>query len=113
MNKIPFTSIDWSSIEKTEHKGTTGASFWQTLQFGGLRIRIVEYSANYMADHWCQKGHVVHCLEGEFDSEEENGAIVKLSKGISYVVSDNESSHRSTSVHGAKLLIVDGDFLNL
>ena len=113
MNKIPFTSIDWSTIEKTEYKGTTGTSFWQTLQFGGLRFRIVEYSANYEADHWCQKGHVVHCLEGEFDSKEENGATVKLSKGMSYVVSDNESSHRSTSLHGAKLLIVDGDFLHL
>lgn len=113
MNKIPFTTIDWTAVKKTEHKGTTGTSFWQTLQYDGLRIRIVEYSENYEADHWCQKGHIIYCLEGEFDSTLENASTVKLSKGMSYVVSDDQSSHKSTSVRGAKLLIIDGDFLNL
>jgi quercetin dioxygenase-like cupin family protein len=108
---IPFQTIDWSDVKKEEYNGETGTSFWQTLQLHGLRIRIVEYSASYSADHWCQKGHIVYCLEGEFDSELENGETVKLTKGMSYVVSDNMSSHRSASVHGAKLLIVDGDFL--
>jgi hypothetical protein len=108
---IPFRNIDWSSIEKAEHKGTTGTSFWQTVQLGGLRIRIVEYSENYLADHWCQKGHVVHCLEGEFLSEMENADAVVLTKGMTYVVSDGQSSHRSLTKSGAKLLIVDGDFL--
>jgi hypothetical protein len=111
MNPIPFQTIDWSHIERTEYKGQTGTSYWQTVQLGGLRVRIVEYSANYSADHWCQRGHVVYCLEGEFDSELEHGEMVKLTKGTSYVVSDNLSSHRSSSAHGAKLLIIDGDFL--
>lgn len=110
---IPFQTIDWSTIEKSEHKGQTGTSFWQTIQFDGLRIRIVEYSANYMADHWCEKGHVVYCLEGEFESELKNGKSFKLSKGTSYVVSDELSSHRSISTKGVKLLIIDGDFLKL
>lgn len=108
---IPFQSINWAAIEKTEHKGEKGTSFWQTLQFNGLRIRIVEYSPNYLADHWCQKGHIVHCLEGEFESELDTGEIVKLSKGMSYVVSDGLSSHRSVSGNGVRLLIIDGDFL--
>ena len=108
---IPFQSINWSLIEKTENKGTSGTSFWQTLQFGGLRIRIVEYSANYVADHWCQKGHIVYCVEGEFVNELATGEITKFTKGMSYVVSDEMSSHRSTSKEGAKLLVVDGDFL--
>ncbi|MES2133413.1 MAG: DHCW motif cupin fold protein [Bacteroidota bacterium] len=108
---IPFQSIDWTGIDKVEHKGEKGTSFWQTLQFDGLRIRIVEYSQNYLADHWCQKGHIVHCLEGEFESELETGEIIKLSKGMSYIVSDNLSSHRSISGKGVKLLIIDGDFL--
>ncbi|RZJ64529.1 MAG: hypothetical protein EOO45_18745 [Flavobacterium sp.] len=111
MSSIPFQHINWSTIPKVEHKGTTGTSFWQTLQFEGLRIRIVEYSAGYMADHWCQKGHIVHCLEGLFTSEEENGSSIELSAGMSYIVSDNLSSHRSTTIKGAKLLIIDGDFL--
>ena len=110
-NNISFQAIDWNNIEKTEHTGETGTSFWQTLQFDKLRVRIVEYSPGYVADHWCQKGHIVHCLEGEFKSELENGEAVSLSKGMSYIVSDNLSSHRSVSLNGVKLLIIDGDFL--
>lgn len=112
MSTINFQAIDWHNIPKTEHRGETGISFWQTLQLGGLRIRIVEYSAGYVADHWCQKGHIVHCLEGEFVSELEGKDNVKLVKGMTYVVSNKMSSHRSTSKNGVKLLIVDGDFLH-
>lgn len=108
---IPFQTINWTGIEKTEHRGETGTSFWQTLQLGELRIRLVEYSANYLADHWCQKGHIVHCLEGSFVSELQNGTSLTLSKGMSYVVSDGMSSHRSVSANGGQLLIIDGGFL--
>ncbi len=111
MTNILFNSIDWTSVQKTEHKGETGTSFWQTLQFDTIRMRIVEYTENYLADHWCQKGHIVHCLEGEFVSELETGEKVILKKGMSYIVSDNLSSHRSVTTNGAKLLIIDGDFL--
>jgi hypothetical protein len=111
MSNIPFQHINWSDIEKVEHKGETGTSFWQTIQLGGLRIRIVEYSKGYLADHWCQKGHIVHCLEGAFLSELKQGESVMLTKGMSYVLSDELSSHRSFSENGATLLIVDGDFL--
>jgi mannose-6-phosphate isomerase class I len=111
MSAIPFQHIDWTNVKQEEHPGSTGTSFWQTLLFDGLRVRIVTYSANYLADHWCQKGHIVYCLEGAFISEEENGTSVKLSKGMSYIVSDQLSSHRSTSETGATLLIIDGTFL--
>ncbi|WP_162126937.1 DHCW motif cupin fold protein [Flavobacterium phycosphaerae] len=111
MNKIHFTAIDWTTIEKTVHKGETGTSFWQTLQFDGIRMRIVEYSAGYLADHWCTKGHIVHCLEGEFESELSDGDTFTLQKGMSYIVSDDLSSHRSFSATGVKLLIIDGNFL--
>lgn len=111
MLNIPFQSIDWSNIEQTEHKGETGTAYWQTQLFNGLRVRLVDYSAGYLADHWCQKGHIVHCLEGTFVSELENGQTFTLTKGMSYIVSDNLSSHRSLSKDGVKLLIIDGDFL--
>ena len=75
MSKISFQIIDWNTVGRTEHAGETGASFWRILEFAGLRIRIVEYTAGYLADHWCQKGHIVHCLEGEFASELENGKV--------------------------------------
>jgi hypothetical protein len=113
MNTIPFQVIDWTTIAKTEHTGETGRAFWQTLHFDGLRVRIVEYSAGYVADHWCQKGHIVHCVEGDFVSELENGEDFTLQAGMTYIVSDDMSSHRSTSANGVKLLIIDGDFLKI
>src|ERR1035437_6507775 len=97
---IPFQTIDWELIPKTEHKGESGTAYWQTIQLHGLRIRIVEYSRGYMADHWCQKGHIVHCLEGEFISELKNGEAQKFTQGMTYVVSDDLSSHRSISASG-------------
>jgi hypothetical protein len=111
MSTIPFQTIDWTSIEKVEYKGETGIAYWQTLQLAGLRIRLVEYSKGYLADHWCQKGHIVHCLGGNFTTEMSTGEKFKLSEGESYVVSDDLSSHRSISEFGVKLLIIDGDFL--
>lgn len=111
MNPLLFNTIDWTGIERVEYPGTTGTAYWQTIQFDGLRVRIIEYSAGYLADHWCQKGHIVHCLEGDFVTELETGESTKLTKGMTYVVSDDMSSHRSVSANGVKLLIVDGDFL--
>ena len=111
MSQIPFQTIDWSTIPKAAHAGETGTAFWQTINFEGLRIRKVEYSAGYVADHWCQKGHIVQCLEGSFESVLENGDLFSLGEGQTYVVSDNMSSHRSISKNGVILLIIDGDFL--
>jgi hypothetical protein len=111
MAHIAFQAINWDNIEKVEHKGETGTSFWQTIEMEGLRVRIVEYTAGYLADHWCQKGHVVHCLEGSFVNEMESGEVNIFTAGMSYIVSDELSSHRSRTVDGAKLLIVDGNFL--
>jgi quercetin dioxygenase-like cupin family protein len=111
MSSILFQTIDWTSIEKVEHKGESGIALWQTVQFEGLRVRIVEYSNGYVADHWCRKGHFVYCLEGEFVSELSTGEKFKLLKGQTYIVSDELSSHRSVSKNGVKLLIIDGDFL--
>jgi uncharacterized cupin superfamily protein len=110
---IPFQTIDWDNVPKTEHSGDEGTAFWQTVELSNLRIRIVEYSNGYLADHWCQKGHIVHCLEGQFTTEQENGEAIVLEKGMTYVVSDDQSSHRSFSQSGVKLLIIDGEFLSL
>jgi hypothetical protein len=106
MNKknIPFQIIDWTNIPKTEHKGEAGIAYWQTIQFDGLRIRLVEYSKDYVADHWCKKG--------EFVSELQNGEKFTIKQGMAYVVTDDLSSHRSITKNGVKLLIIDGDFLH-
>ena len=110
-HNIPFQVIDWTKTDNSEHKGQQGSAFWNTLQLPGLRIRIVTYSAGYLADHWCQKGHIVHCLEGDFITEHENGEKYFLKQGMTYVVSDHMSSHRSLAKRQVKLLIIDGDFL--
>jgi hypothetical protein len=112
-NNIPFKTIDWTTIPKVEHIGESGTATWQTVQFPELRIRIVEYSKGYVADHWCHKGHIVHCLEGEFISEMQNGKKFFLEEGMTYVVSDELSSHRSHSPNGVRVMIIDGDFLKL
>ncbi|SMN14733.1 DHCW motif cupin fold protein [Bathymodiolus heckerae thiotrophic gill symbiont] len=109
---IPFQAINWKNIPQTEHSGETGTACWQTIQFGGLRIRRVEYSKNYKADHWCEKGHIVYCLKGEVTNELKDGKKSILCEGMSYIVSDNLSSHRSITKNGVQLLIIDGDFLN-
>ena len=113
MSNIPFQSIDWSDVPKVEYQGETGTATWQTMQYQGLRLRIVEYSAGYVADHWCAKGHIVHCLEGEVTNEPEGKSASLLKQGMTYIVSDDLSSHRSVTKDGVKLLIIDGDFLKL
>ena len=110
---IPFQTINWTDLPKEEFRGDNGFAYWQTKQFGGLRLRLVEYSPGYIADHWCKKGHIVHCLEGEFISELHDGKEILLTKGMTYIVSDDLSSHRSRTTNGVKVLIVDGDFLKL
>lgn len=111
MEQIPFQIINWSEVPKTNHEGETGNAIWKTVQFLHTRIRIVEYSTGYLADHWCTKGHIVHCLKGEFISEMEGGTEFRLTEGMSYIVSDDLSKHRSKTENGVTLMIVDGDFL--
>ena len=111
MGDIIFQTINWDGIAATEHTGESGCAYWKTQSFDGLRIRKVTYSAGYLADHWCKKGHVVHCLEGSFVSELDNGESFVLNKGMTYIVSDELSNHRSISADGVELLIIDGDFL--
>lgn len=107
MSDIPFGTTDWDTVEKTEHKGETGAAFWRTRHFGSIRVRMVEYTPGYLADHWCSKGHILLCLEGELLSELEDGRTFLLKPGMSYQVADGAEPHRSSTRTGAKLFIVD------
>jgi len=107
MTGIPFGTTDWSGVERTEHKGDTGVAWWQTREFGGIRVRLVEYSPGYLADHWCEKGHILFCLEGELLTELKDGREFVLTPGMSYQVADGAEPHRSATQTGAKLFIVD------
>ena len=104
---IPFGTTDWSQIERTEHKGESGVAYWRTRNFGGIRVRMVDYTPGYLADHWCVKGHIVFCVEGELDTELKDGRKFMLGPGMSYQVADEAEPHRSYTAVGAKLFIVD------
>jgi hypothetical protein len=107
ISAIPFGTTDWSKVPATEHKGDTGVATWRTQQFGDIRVRMVEYTPGYLADHWCQKGHIILCVEGQLDTELEDGRIYTLTPGMSYQVADGAEAHRSSTKIGAKLFIVD------
>ena len=107
MKDIPFGTTDWSAVEKTEHEGETGTSFWRTRDFGGIRVRMVEYTPGYRADHWCVKGHILFCLAGELQTELKDGRRFVLKPGMSYQVADDAEAHRSSTAAGARLFIVD------
>lgn len=107
MQSIPFGTTDWSSIESTEHEGEHGIATWRTRQFGDIRVRLVEYSAGYKADHWCSKGHILLCLDGELHTELKDGRVFTLRAGMSYQVADEAEAHRSSTEIGARLFIVD------
>jgi hypothetical protein len=104
---IPFGITDWSTVEVTEHSGTTGKAFWRTRQFGDIRVRLLEYTPGYLADHWCVKGHILFCLEGQLDTELADGRKFTLTAGMSYQVADQAEPHRSATAIGAKLFVVD------
>ncbi|OEC33481.1 hypothetical protein SAMN05216600_104293 [Pseudomonas cuatrocienegasensis] len=104
---IPFGTTDWSQLDATTHPGATGTAYWRTQQFGALRVRMVEYSAGYLADHWCSKGHILLCLEGELHTELEDGRRFVMTAGMSYQVADQAEAHRSSTSTGARLFIVD------
>ena len=107
ISDIPFATTTWSALEATEHPGETGTAWWRTRQFGEIRVRRVDYTAGYLADHWCSKGHILLCLSGELHTELEDGRVFTLTAGMSYQVADNAEAHRSWTEHGAQLFIVD------
>ena len=104
---VPFMTTDWSTIRSTEHKGETGMAFWRTLEIGNIRVRTVEYTPGYVADHWCTRGHVLLVMEGELLTELKDGRKFMMGPGVSYQVSSDAEPHKSSTTSGAKLFIVD------
>lgn len=104
---FPFQTTDWSAIAPQEHKGITGMAYWRVFMMNDIRVRMVEYSAGYLADHWCKKGHIIYCMEGEMETELEDGRKFILTAGMTYHVGDNCEAHRSSTKDGCKLFIVD------
>jgi len=104
---ISFCTTDWTEVTAELKPGSTGLATWRTQHFGAIRVRVVDYSAGYLADHWCRKGHILLLLEGQLEIELEDGRRLTLTPGMSYQVGDQAEAHRSSSPSGAKLFIVD------
>jgi hypothetical protein len=107
MSNIPFGTVDWNQVDSTEHPGETGIAYWHTRQFGSISVRMVEYTQGYRADHWCTKGHILLCLEGELETELADGRKFVLTPGTSYQLTDHKDPHRSSTRVGTKLFIAD------
>lgn len=104
---FPFEIVDWDVVPKEEHRGDTGFATWQILTVGDIRIRRLEYSVNYKADHWCKKGHIIHCIDGEMSTELDDGRMMQLTAGKTYIVGDDCEAHRTSTEKGCVLFIVD------
>jgi len=106
--ELPFTVTDWAKLPGTDYPGGTGKAIWRTLSAGDLRVRMVEYSPGYRADHWCARGHVVLVVEGEMETELKDGRKFLLKRGQGYMASDDEGNpHRAFTATGCTLFIVD------
>lgn len=110
---IPFQVTNWAAVPATEYPGESGTALWRTLKFGSLRVRLVDYSSAYRSDHWCKRGHIMFVVSGVLEIELANGEVFRLTEGMSFEVSDQESVHRTRTIAdtGATLFIVDGGFL--
>jgi len=104
---IAFGVTDWAAVEAEMHPGETGEAQWRTRRFGDLRVRMVSYSPGYVADHWCVKGHILLCVDGQLTTELADGRVFTLTPGQSYQVADDAEPHRSRTDAGATLFIVD------
>jgi hypothetical protein len=107
LRDIPFGVTAWDEVAAVEHAGETGVARWRTRQFGLIRVRLVEYTPGYRADHWCRKGHILFCVAGELETELADGRRFRLEPGMSYQVADEAEPHRSSTARGATLFIVD------
>ena len=105
---LPTGVTDWSSLSASSQPGAMGAATIRGRHIGDMQLRLVSYSAGYMADHWCHKGHIVVVIAGAAMIEHEDGRRYELSAGMAYHVSDDEQApHRLTSREGASVFILD------
>ena len=107
IDNLPFGTVDWHTVEVTTHAGASGEARWRTRRFGDVRVRMLEYSPGYRADHWCNKGHFLLCLEGELETQLADGRCFMLAPGMSYQVADGVAPHRSATRTGARLYVID------
>ncbi|HUI18992.1 MAG TPA: DHCW motif cupin fold protein [Alphaproteobacteria bacterium] len=107
IENVPFATADWALLPASEIRGESGTARERTVEAGNLRLRMVEFSPGYRADHWCPRGHVVLVLEGALTTELKDGRRFESRAGTSFQVADGDGFHLVSTAKGAKVFIVD------
>jgi hypothetical protein len=53
---------------------------------------MVEYTPGYVADHWCQKGHVLLVLEGELETVLADGRVYAYQVSLQALTANERTS---------------------
>ncbi|MFZ2006243.1 MAG: DHCW motif cupin fold protein [Stellaceae bacterium] len=105
---LPCGMIDWANEPSETLPGETGTATARTRRVGDLQLRLVDYSAGYLADHWCDKGHVLLVVAGSLVIEHRDGRRFALATGATWHVADHGApAHRVVCEHGATVFILD------
>ena len=104
---VPFATTDWAALPASETGGERGSAATRMIELGNLRLRMVEYSPGYRADHWCPRGHVVLVLAGALSVLLKDGRRFESAAGQSFQVADDDGFHLVESAGGATVFIVD------
>jgi len=107
LGDLPLGLTDWSQIPESVHPGAPGTATVRSRQLGDIQLRLLVYSPNYVADHRCQKGHIVYVIQGQVVTEHRETTNYTLESGTTYHVPDNGPPHRAVSHGGATVFIVD------
>ncbi|XXX72022.1 DHCW motif cupin fold protein [Sorangium sp. So ce134] len=107
IENVSFFTTEWGKVPPVEVPGETGMASWRTVEAGNLRVRMVEYTPGYRADHWCERGHVLLVLEGELVTSLRDGREIVLAPGSSFQVGEGAEPHLTSSPRGARVFIVD------
>ncbi|MEW6607050.1 MAG: cupin domain-containing protein [bacterium] len=72
----------------------------------GQRVRLVEFSDDFVESDWCTKGHLGYVLDGRM-SIDFNGERVEFNAGDGLFIPEGEASkHRGSVAKGEKVLII-------
>jgi hypothetical protein len=107
MEHLPLEATDWGSVEEERQPGATGHAISKTRSYADVRVRFIEYTPGYLADHWCSKAHVIYCIAGEISIELDNGHRLNVRKGMSLATEQDGTRHRLSSDIGAVIFVVD------
>lgn len=100
-------SINWELSQAEKSLGTSGFVFSKSVDLGTIRMRQLSFSENYEADHWCEKGHIIHVLAGELIIEYQDGSQVTIPTGQSLILGDSISLHKAKTESESTVLIID------